>query len=500
MWVGDSMKKNKFLCLLLCTMFFTTCSLCYAQEIETQTFTDNSGIEKDIVTCDLDLNDYKKMNDVQYNKYDVILLTESVAQDNSLINYIYVYNAYRKPEEYSVKSFQYSINNSFIYASSTLVDKTDTISKYKVITNIKYFDTTTTNRNYVISSAMINDAKVDIDFTANVNQQTSKIELSFNGYIFITGKDLLNITPIKNSVYANNSIYSKNGAEYYSYDADGNGYNKVAASLMFLNFDTNKDIDKINEIDLKYKVWRGRSDYDYLGNEYHKTVNYSYPELWSDYSKKYRTISSDTMSVNYEYSPSQLPFKYTNKMALSLKTTYVNKTDGSRTSAFPAMFDNLSSEKLNSGYTAKESFDKRQVSMLIDALPVYLDGYFVVAYDNWYYWNFKIEDLEVMRINFTTDGVTYNQKCNSGDPIDSETPGIIDPGKTGDDEKSLWEQLLDALKDLLVNHTLKFFLLIISIIAFFIVLFKYGIKAIFRLIVKIITWPFKLLKSLFMRG
>lgn len=493
-------KRNVFLALGLSFLLLGTSSAVHAEEVKTQTFYDNSGIANDIAKCNLDIKDYASMSDAQYNKYDVILLTESVAQDNSLINYIYVYNAYRKPEEYRVKSFQYSINNSFIYASSTLVDKTDTISKYKVITNIKYSDTTTTNRNYVISSAMINDVKVDIDFTANVNQQTSKIELSFNGYIFITGKDLLNITPIKNSVYANNSIYSKNGAEYYSYDADDTAYNKVAASLMFLNFDTNKDIDKINEIDLKYKVWRGRSDYDYLGNEYHKTVNYSYPELWSDYSKKYRTISSDTMSVNYEYSPSQLPFKYTNKMALSLKTTYVNKTDGSRTSAFPAMFDNLSSEKLNSGYTAKESFDKRQVSMLIDVLPVYLDGYFVVAYDNWYYWNFKIEDLEVMRINFTTDGVTYNQKCNSGDPIDSETPGIIDPGQTGDDEKSLWEQLLDALKDLLVNHTMKFLLLIISIIAFFIVLFKYGIKAIFRLIVKVITWPFKLLKSLFMRG
>lgn len=492
-------KRNVFLALGLSFLLLGTSSAVHAEEVKSQTFYDNSGIANDIAKCNLDIKDYKKMNDVQYNKYDVILLTESVAQDNSLINYIYVYNAYRKPEEYSVKSFQYSINNSFIYASSTLVDKTDTISKYMIITNIKYSDTTTTNRNYVISSAMINDVKVDIDFTAKVNQQTSKIELSFNGYIFITGKDLLNITPIKNSVYANNSIYSKNGAEYYSYDADYTAYNKVAASLMFLNFDTNKDIDKINEIDLKYKVWRGRSDYDYLGNEYHKTVNYSYPELWSDYSKKYRTISSDTMSVNYDYSPSQLPFKYTNKMALSLKTTYVNKTDGSRTSAFPAMFDNLSSEKLNSGYTAKESFDKRQVSMLIDVLPVYLDGYFVVAYDNWYYWNFKIEDLEVMRINFTTDGITYNQKCNSGAPIDSETPGIITPAP-GSPDKSIWEQLLEALKDLLVNHPMKFFLLIISIIAFLIVLFKYGIKAIFSLVVKVITWPFKLLKSLFMRG
>ena len=137
--------------------------------------------------------------------------------------------------------------------------------------------------------------------------------------------------------------------------------------------------------------------------------------------------------------------------------------------------------------------------MLIDVLPVYLDGYFVVACDNWYYWNFKIEDLEVMRINFTTDGITYNQKCNSGAPIDSETPGIITPAP-GSPDKSIWEQLLDALKDLLVNHTLKFFLLIISIIALFIVLFKYGIKAIFSLVVKVITWPFKLLKSLFMRG
>lgn len=493
------MKKNKFLCLLLCTMFFTTCSLCYAQEIETQTFTDNSGIANDIVTCDLALDDYKRMNDIQYNKYDVILLTESVAQDNSLINYIYVYNAYIKPEEYNIKSFQYSINNSFIYASSTLVDKTDTISKYKVITNIKYSDTTTTNRNYVISSAMINDVKVDIDFTAKVNQQTSKIELAFNGYIFITDKDLLNITPIKNKVYQNSDIHSKDGSEYYDYKATGR-YNKLAASLMFLNFDTNKDIDKINEIDLKYKVWRGRSDYDYLGNEYHNTVNYKYDELWADYSTKYRTISSDTIHQNYDYqNPGSIPFKYENSMSFNLKTTYVNKSDGSRTSAFPEMFDNLSNDKLKSGYTAKESFDKRQCSILIDALPVYIDGYFVGAYDNWYYWNFKIIDLEVMRINFTTDGITYNQKCNSGDPIDSETPGIITPAP-GSPDKSIWEQLLDALKDLLVNHTLKFFLLIISIIALFIVLFKYGIKAIFSLAVKVITWPFKLLKSLFMRG
>lgn len=493
-------KRNAFIALGLSFLLLGTSSAVHAEEAKTQTFYDNSGIANDIEKCNLDIKDYASMNDAQYNKYDVILVTESIDTDNSLLNYIYVYNAYRKPTEYLVNSFKYMLNNEYIYATGKLVDRTATISKYKVDTNITYNDSQTIKRNYKFNSLTVNGADTDIDFKATISQNSNKIELEFDGFIFITGKDLLNITPIKNSVYANNSIYSKNGDEYYSYDADGNGYNKVAASLMFLNFDTNKDIDKINEIDLKYKVWRGRSDYDYLGNEYHKIVNYSYPELWSDYSKKYRTISSDTMSVNYDYSPSQLPFKYTNKMALSLKTTYVNKTDGSRTSAFPAMFDNLSSEKLNSGYTAKESFDKRQVSMLIDVLPVYLDGYFVGAYDNWYYWNFKIEDLEVMRINFTTDGVTYNQKCNSGDPIDSETPGIIDPGKTGDDEKSLWEQLLDALKDLLVNHTFKFFLLIISIIAFFIVLFKYGIKAIFRLIVKVITWPFKLLKSLFMRG
>lgn len=492
-------KRNVFLALGLSFLLLGTSSAVHAEEVKSQTFYDNSGIANDIAKCNLDIKDYKKMNDVQYNKYDVILLTESVAQDNNLINYIYVYNAYRKPEEYSVKSFQYSINNSFIYASSTLVDKTDTISKYRIITNIKYSDTTTTNRNYVISSAMINDVKVDIDFTAKVNQQTSKIELAFNGYIFITDKDLLNITPIKNNVCQDSDIHSKDGSEYYDYKGTGR-YNKLAASLMFLNFDTNKDIDKINEIDLKYKVWRGRSDYDYLGNEYHNTVNYKYDELWADYSTKYRTISSDTIHQNYDYqNPGSIPFKYKNSMSFNLKTTYVNKSDGSRTSAFPAMFDNLFNEKLNSGYTAKESFDKRQVSMLIDVLPVYLDGYFVVACDNWYYWNFKIEDLEVMRINFTTDGITYNQKCNSGAPIDSETPGIITPAP-GSPDKSIWEQFLEALKDLLVNHPMKFFLLIISIIAFLIVLFKYGIKAIFSLVVKVITWPFKLLKSLFMRG
>lgn len=500
MWEVIKMKKrNVFLALGLSFLLLGTNSAVHAEEVKTQTFYDNSGIANDIAKCNLDIKDYASMSDAQYNKYDVILIAESIDTDNSLLNYIYVYNAYRKSTEYLVNSFKYMLNNEYIYATGKLVDRTDTISKYKIVTNITYNDSQTTKRNYKFNSLTVNGADTDIDFKATISQNSNAIELEFNGYIFITGKDLLNITPIKNKVYQDSDIHSKDGSEYYDYKATGR-YNKLAASLMFLNFDTNKDIDKINEIDLKYKVWRGRSDYDYLGNEYHNTVNYKYDELWADYSTKCRTISSDTIHQNYDYqNPGSIPFKYENSMSFNLKTTYVNKSDGSRTSAFPEMFDNLSNDKLKSGYTAKESFDKRQCSILIDALPVYIDGYFVVAYDNWYYWNFKIIDLEVMRINFTTDGITYNQKCNSGAPIDSETPGIITPAP-GSPDKSIWEQLLDALKDLLVNHTLKFFLLIISIIALFIVLFKYGIKAIFSLAVKVITWPFKLLKSLFMRG
>lgn len=142
--------------------------------------------------------------------------------------------------------------------------------------------------------------------------------------------------------------------------------------------------------------------------------------------------------------------------------------------------------------------------MLIDVLPVFVDGYFVVMGDNFYYWNFLIKDLNVMRINFTTDGVTYNMKCNSGAPIDSD-PGIIDP--TDKQDLSLMEKFLKALKNLVFNHTGKFIMLLCLFVILIILIVKLGIKAIvnaiwyvIKFLFNILLLPFKLLKSLFTRG
>lgn len=488
-----------------------TINCVHAEEISTSRFSDSTSIQDDLKNANLDIKDYIQMSDKQFNRFDVVLLTENVDSDNTLLNYVYVYNPFKAAGSYIVSNFNYTYNNEYFSLPGELVSKTDTISKYKIDTDIMYLDKISSERNYKFDSIVVDGAKTEVDFSAKISQSGQNIELEFDGYIFITDKDLLTLTPISNDVTSSTIITSNNTEEYYSYGLANTAsptkyYNRLAACLMFLNFDTNKEIDKINEIDLKYQVYRGRSEADYLGNEYHTTKTEKYTELWADYSTKYKTIKNDKTSVNYEFiDDGSIPFKYHNSMALSLKTSYVKKTDGTRTQKFSSLFENNDMTKqCDSGLTWQQSFDMRQCSMLIDVLPVFVDGYFVVMGDNFYYWNFLIKDLNVMRINFTTDGVTYNMKCNSGAPIDSD-PGIIDP--TDKQDLSLMEKFLKALKNLVFNHTGKFIMLLCLFVILIILIVKLGIKAIvnaiwyvIKFLFNILLLPFKLLKSLFTRG
>lgn len=506
--------KNKFKILLTISMMFISmlavCSLkVHAEEV--QRYTDTSGIKEDLSYSNLNISDYPSMNDSQFNKYDVILLTEAVDTDNFILNYIYVYNPFRTPGKYDLTSINYTLNNSYYSLPAVLVDTSETISKYRVKTETVLNDKATAVRNYNVESIIVDGAETAVDFGTVISQNGQMISQNFNGWIFITGKDLIEITPIENVSRREQKLYSLDGSEYYNY-TDIDDFNNLAASLFFLNFDTNKEIDKINEIDLKYKMYRGKTDYDYMSDEYHNTNTWQSEWLYLDYSSDSKTISKEQTSINYNTIKNQIDFKYKNTMSLNLKSFYVTENDGSRYEKFPDLFKQMNmNQKLDSGLTWEESFSKRQCSLIVDIAPVYISTYWVVAGTNSYYYKFRIEDLSVIRINFTTDGVTYNLKCNSGDPIDSETqdgPGYVAPTHPGsDDDMSLWDKFVEAIKNLLFNHVLKFILLIgIIVLAVFAVL-KLGIKAVVNaiwqfivIIFKIILLPFKLLKSLFTRG
>lgn len=518
-------RKDKILFSLLTTLLILFIGVAFtsnAAYVSDQTFTNDSGIENDLYNCNLDIDDYIKMNSTAYNRFDVILITEAVAADDSLINYIYIYNPYQNPSNYQVTMFTYNIGSKNINTTGFLVDKTDTISKYKVDTCIKYYDSITETRNYTITSLMINNVQTSIDFTCTINQKNQKITQEFDGYIFITEKDLVDILPCDSlyyisSSYKDTSYSSKSADEYYQQKSPSTSLGlkntMMISQFFFLNFDSNKEIDKINEIELKYKVYSGRVR-DYINgfsstDELHDNYPESYNALVQDYSSG-RTISKEQTKINYQYTNSSLiDYSYTNSEAYNIKTSYVTKTDGSRVDKFPELFSHYDlNYKLSSGKTLKESFN-RQCSLVVDALPMRVDYNTVLAGYNFYYNKYKMTDLEVVRINFTTDGVTYNLKANSGELIDSETPGSTDntnsPG-TADTASSLWDLLKEAIKNLLTNHIGKFFMVIAIIVVAVICISQVGISMIskgilwiFKLVINVITFPFKLLITLFKR-
>lgn len=481
--------KNRIKIFLTISMIFISmfcvCSLnVHAEEV--QRYTDTSGIREDLSYSNLNISDYPFINDSQFNKYDVILLTEAVDTDNHILNYIYVYNPFRTPGKYNITSFNYLINDCYYSLSGVLVDTSETISKYRVRTELVFNDELSSTRNYNFESIVVDGAETSTDFGAVISQNGQMITQEFDGYIFITGKDLIEITPIEDVCRREQKLYSLDGSEYYNY-TDNDDFNNLAASLFFLNFDTNKEIDKINEIDLKYKMYRGKTDYDYMSDEYHSTNQWQCEWLYLDYTKEHKIISKEQTSTNYNTIKNQIDFKYNNTMALNLKSFYVTEKDGSRYEKFPELFKYMNmNQKLESGLTWEESFSKRQCSLIVDVAPVYISTYWVVAGNNSYYYKFRIEDLSVVRINFTTDGVTYNLKCNSGDPIDSETqdgPGYVAPPNSNDDNN----------KSSLLSRIGKIFGRVLGLILFVFVFWVFNALGLTQYIGKFIGWLFKMI-------
>lgn len=507
-------------------------------------FSDNSSIKNDIAQLGLDYSDYKLISDKNYDKTDVIGLSESYIDDGStkqIINYVYVYNPFSLKDD--VKSFSLKYNNSIINENvlSLTKDVITNVVKYKV--DFKMPTYSEYERNYSITSITYSSGVSDkIDFSCKFNQDGSNISLDYNSYIFITGKDFFDYCPFYfqgeysfsgvrdyddySDDYKKKSYYSNDKKQYLSVLDDYKVplFDEFSADcyipdLFFLNFDTNKKIDVINEIDLSYKLVRGR-DYDYNGNnifnvdyftcikniDSHSGSSKLYYETISDYTSDWVTLINKNNSFAFSNAlgdRSDFGLTSTNGSIHNFEVSAKNRLSDWSNSK---MFNQLSDSKLSNssdGYTAKESFEKRQVSILVDILPIFVTS--EITFHHIY--KYLIEDLSVMRINYSTDMKILNARCNSGAPISSENANQTP-------SSSFWERLVSWFNDnfpyslLVVGGVVIGLPLIISVVVSLVTsggsallsgigkLLGKMICGFFKLIINILFLPFKLLGAI----
>ena len=286
-------------------------------------FTDTSSIRDDITQLGLDYQDYKLISDKNYDRTDVIALSESYIDSGNtkqIVNYVYVYNPYSIKED--VTSFVLKYNESSITqkVESYTKDYFLNIVKYKV--DFKMPTYSDLKRRYDISSLTFsNGNSCKIDFGCIYNQDGSNVQLDYDSYIFITGKELFDYIPFyfEDTWSLDNGYQFKHIKEYDNSDSNSKSYysddssqyliafNKTSffdmdsvsaiPDLFYLNFDTNKKIDSINEIDLSYKLYKGLTyDYDSNGGDFKECIdeieNHLHPALIRTLIRELRNVAN----------------------------------------------------------------------------------------------------------------------------------------------------------------------------------------------------------------
>lgn len=514
-------------------------------------FSDTSSIRDDITQLGLDDQDYKLISDKNYDRTDVIALSESYIDSGNtkqIVNYVYVYNPYSIKED--VTSFVLKYNESSVTQKieSYTKDYFLNIVRYKV--DFKMPTYSDLNRRYEISSLTFsNGSSCKIDFACTYNQDGSNIQLDYDSYIFITGKELFDYIPFYFDTTLTNGYQFKYLKEYDKSDSNSKSYysnnssqyliafNKTSffdmdtvsaiPDLFYLNFDTNKKIDSINEIDLSYKLYKGLTyDYDSNGCDFKECIdeieNHQGRDfkmtLEADYTEKYVTLKNE----NNAFTLGSLSQKNDDEKEWVTSTSNIHNfevpaknrlNDWSNSKIYSNFKDDVlknSSDKL----TARQSFENRQVSILVDILPVYVYGN-IMWVSMWSHRveKYMIEDLSVMRINYTTDMKVVNARCNSGALISSVNANDNTP------KVSFWDRLIAWFNDnfpyslLIIGGTIIGLPIIISIV---ISLFTSGssallsgigkgisklitslVKGFVKLLVGIISLPFMFLGALF---
>lgn len=497
-------------------------------------FSDTSSIKNDITQLGLDYTDYKLISDKDYNRTDVIALSESYIDSGNtkqIVNYVYVYNPYKMCDDVSSITLKYNESSITQKVESFTKDYLTNIVKYKIDFRMPSYGEL--KRKYDISSLSYSDNSTDkINFGCEFSQSGANVKLDYDSYIFITGKDLFDYcpTPFKNAYnltdLARYSDVFENGYSCILNSNDKSEYLKISENFhwvyfgskdlfvpefVYLNFDTNKKIDVINEIDLSYKLYKGKDkDSVWNGCSFIKCiqeidandVNNVTRELVNDYSSNYLTLKNEnnTFFRKSEYSDSWSDSDVSlSNFVLPAKNRLSNWSD----SNFYNLLSTNAMKNSDKKYTPRQSFENRQVSILVDILPIY--------YSNHYVYKYVIEDLSVMRINYTTDMKVLNARCNSGALISSvnanDTPKV-----------SFWDRFIVWFNDnfpyslLIIGGAIIGLPIIISIV---ISLFTSGssallsgigkgisklvtslVKGLVKLLIGIILLPFKFLGTI----
>lgn len=247
---------------------------------------DNTSIEEDFKVMNLDINDYKKTNDVDYYDYSCVGMYEYYNAYGFVSLYIYIYNPYEEKysdviaeEDFFINKVYITINNNDVELPKYIKNVTDVDSMYfeEVITN----DTLgITKIRCVLSGLDNNDTKVrqytfngfqyynlsdksfrefnskcpfiatfrNVDMNGNVY-----VETNYDSYLFITDKKMFSyIVDEKGS-----SITKKVLEEICSVGSSFMNpvINDKALSfdeLWYYNFSCSKEFDEIINISFSY--------------------------------------------------------------------------------------------------------------------------------------------------------------------------------------------------------------------------------------------------------
>lgn len=539
-------KKLFGICTMLVSLTLMTGNVVLADN-GSYRFTDTSSIKSDIAQLGLDYKDYKLISDNNYNHTDVIALSESYIDSGNtkqIVNYVYVYNPYSAKEDVTSFTLNYNELSVTQKVESYTKDYLTNIVRYKV--DFKMPTYSDLERRYEISSLTFsNGNSCKIDFGCIYNQDGSNVKLDYDSYIFITDKELFDYIPFyfENTTLTNGyqfkhlKEYDKSDSNSKSYYSNNSSqyliaYNKTSffdmdsvsaiPDLFYLNFDTNKKIDSINEIDLSYKLYKGLTfDYDSNGCDFKECIdeieNHQGRDfkmtLEVDYTEKYVTLKNE----NNAFTLGSLSQKNDNEKEWVTSTSNIhnfevpakNRLNDWSNSKIYFNFKNDVLKNSSDKLTARESFEKRQVSILVDILPVYVYGN-IMWESMWSHRveKYMIEDLSVMRINYTTDMKVVNARTNSGALISSVNANDNTP------KVSFWERLIAWFNEnfpyslLILGGAIIGLPLIISFVASLVTsggsallsgagkVFGKMISGFFKALINILFLPFKLLGAI----
>lgn len=481
-------------------------SLASAEEIDKNVFSNNTTIKEDFSKTNLTYTDYYRKADVNYNKTDLVLITEHYT-DEVINNYFYFYNAYEMPN--SITDVTFEVNGKKYDAGLILVkaDNMSGICKYYSNTGFAYKNDET--RNYNVLSYKANDKKEDITFTCVLSQKNRTVTMNFDTYLFVERKEFVTFR-LSNLAYdwsinTNNYLDTLRAFARWSMPIAAfielftGGYDKYeyAPQVALLNFDlSNKNIDKITGMEIVYDKYLGSTDFYDDKDQAHRADLSTSDKVESYTLDNPKRIDSETLhSLEYSSSTKDYSFKFN---IPTLETT-VNMANSLK------MQESENDKYLQSGTT--EDMLSYRWSCLVDL-------------DVWYYYNknrvgdhvwnkdeqcvrYDYKDLSVLRIDYEIDGVSYIAKVNSGAPIDSDN--------VTDSPLSNWDYFVKWFRE---NFPSSLLVIALPILAFILLLvfapqvlvsilstifkaialiFEYIFKAIFF----VISLPFKLISSLF---